>query len=712
MPQHHAVFAVFPYSCYFCIMNRYSFAVLATVAALAAALLPSCASMGRPEGGPRDFTPPVVLRSVPADGSVNFDGKRLSIYFNENVQIDNPMEKVVVSPAQKYPPAVSAVGKMVRVEFRDTLLEDATYTVDFSDAIRDLNEGNSLDGFALDFSTGPVLDSLRISGMVFEARNLEPAQGMIVGAYSCLDDSCISSVPFERITKTNALGQFTLRGLKAQPYRIFAVKDMNRDYHWDRSEDIAFLDSAVTPSCRTVEITDTLADAAGADSLVTRTAIFFEPNDLLLTWFNEEYRSQYLAKNERPERRRLDFILGAPSDSLPQLTVVGGALDGVPDREWALATANRTRDTLSYWITDTLVSDLDSLQISVRYLRTDSADNLSWTVDTLNMYLRGNKTRAAELKKAAQEEEKRRKALEKGDTLPAPKPPVFAVRYNGSQVADLHKPWRFTTAEPVVGLDRSRITLTILRDTVELPLDVPVPEFADSLQLSSFKMGDAWEPGGKYTLTFLPGALRNVWGVENDTIVQKIAIHKLEDYSSIRFEIAGLPDTVPAFVELLDKGERVVAAAVLEGGAALFSYLMPGTYYARLTIDPNGNGLFDKGSVAQKIQPEEVYYYPQKLNLKKNWDITQNWDIAALPIDQQKPQEIKKNKPAKKRGEKDNPRYDGNEDDEDDEFTGGLSPRGNVNSTRDNSRGSTRMGETVIPRGNFGQSAQNRFSNR
>ena len=138
-------------------------------------------------------------------------------------------------PAQKSIPSITANGRRITVDIRDSLIPNTTYTIDFSDAIRDLNEGNVLDGFAIDFSTGDSIDSLRISGMVFEARTLEPAQGMLVGVYSNLSDTALRTLPMERIARTNQLGQFTIRGLRPGEYRIFAINDVNRDYHWDRS---------------------------------------------------------------------------------------------------------------------------------------------------------------------------------------------------------------------------------------------------------------------------------------------------------------------------------------------------------------------------------------------------------------------------------------------------------------------------------------------
>ena len=130
------------------------------------------------------------------------------------------------------------------------MLPNTTYTIDFADAIKDLNEGNVLDGLAIDFSTGDSIDTLCISGMVLEARNLEPAQGMLVGIYSNLSDTAITSLQLERIAKTNQLGQFTVRNLKPGQYQIFALNDVNRDYRWDRTEDVAFYDVAVSPAPR------------------------------------------------------------------------------------------------------------------------------------------------------------------------------------------------------------------------------------------------------------------------------------------------------------------------------------------------------------------------------------------------------------------------------------------------------------------------------
>ena len=295
------------------------------IAAVALAVA-ACASIGRPEGGPRDEKAPEFVRSTPMPGEVNVDRGRIDIFFNENIKLEDASNKIVVSPAQAQSPAISSNGRRLSVEFRDSIVPDATYTIDFSDAIRDLNEGNILDNFAIDFSTGPTIDSLRISGMVFEARTLEPAQGMVVGVYSDLSDTALTTMPMERVAKTNQYGQFTIRGLKPGEYRIFAIDDRNHDWRWDRSENVAFYPLTISPSAQTVELTDTLLSSLRTDSVATRQATQFLPDDILLTWFNENYRTQYLRDYKRPVRRQLTFLFGAPRAEAPEFTVANLSL--------------------------------------------------------------------------------------------------------------------------------------------------------------------------------------------------------------------------------------------------------------------------------------------------------------------------------------------------------------------------------------------------
>lgn len=620
----------------------------------AALLLAACASIGRPEGGPRDMTPPVMVSSTPAPGSVNVSNGRIDIVFDENITLDDPMNKIVVSPPQKKQAQISSNGRRVRITLRDTLRDSTTYTVDLADAVRDLNEGNILDGLAIDFSTGPSIDTLMISGIVFEGRTLEPAQGMIVGVYSTpVADTALTTLPMERITKTNTLGRFTIRNLKPGSYRVFAINDLNHDFHWDRSEDIAFLDRDISPSTMAIELTDTFTDAAGNDSLVTRPATRFLPDDILLTWFNENYKPLYLVKHERPDARRLTLEMSTRSDSLPQLTLLNTVRTGARlDRE-AVLQSSPGLDSLTYWLRDTTLIGSDTLKIAARYLHTDTLDNITFTTDTLTFALRQAK--------------KKKKRDEETDSVP--KLEFVNIGISSRQPQDLNIPLLFETSAPTASIDSAGFRIEELVDSIWMPVAARIPSPPDSLQPMRLLTEMTWKPKTKYRVTIDSLAVTDIYGNHNRPFVQEVSTHAIEDYAALFFNIGDLgPDS--AIVELLSS-DKPVRLEPVRNGVATFEYVTPGAYYARLFIDRNHNGRWDTGCVADTLQPEDVFYFSKKLNLKKNWDVEQQWNIYETPVDLQKPEDIKKNKPPRPKWETEEEREKrkkGNNDDEEEEF--------------------------------------------
>lgn len=609
----------------------------------------ACASIGHPTGGARDDVPPEFVRSNPQPGATRVDRTRLDLYFDENIKLDDAFNKVIVSPPQKNTPIVMANGKHLTVDLKDTLLSNTTYTIDFADAIRDLNEGNILDAFAFDFTTGEEMDSLRISGIVLEAKSLEPAQAMLVGAYSIDADSVVSTLRPDRVTRTNQLGQFTIRNLKPGSYRVYAINDINRDYRWDRSEDVAFLDYTVSPSVKSIEVTDTLRAPDGGDSLVVRAGVAYLPNDLLLSHFNEEYKSVYLVDKLREERRKLTVRFSAPVDSLPTLTIVNGDKSGSASAAWSLLRSNPGRDSLEYWLTDPDVLASDSLKIAMRYLRTDTTDRVSWTTDTINFVYREPKSK--------------KKNPQPSDTVPKVEFINFASVYSTSH--DVYNPLLFRSLEPIDTIHADGYRLEVQEDTLwkVVPGVTLRPDSLDALMRR--KVSYTWTPGMRYRFTIDSASVYNIYGGWNNKLVHEFTVKPLEEYTTVNLHITGC-DTLPMVAELVDKSDKVVAVKKVTDRVANFHFLPSGEFYARLYIDADSNGVWSTGNLAQHLQPEETYYYPKKIALKKNWDIDINWNIYETALDLQKPYAIKKNKPKLKKGEK--PPVDQNEEIEDDPF--------------------------------------------
>lgn len=626
----------------------------------------ACASIGRPEGGARDEKPPVFVSSNPAVGATNVKRQRVDLYFNENVQLEDAFNKVIVSPAQKDNARVSANGRHVTVELQDSLLPNTTYTIDFADAIKDLNEGNVLDGFTTYFSTGDTIDSLRISGMVFDARTLEPAQGMLVGVYSNLADTAIRTLPLERIARTNQLGQFTIHNLKAGDYHIFALEDMNRDFKWDRSENIAFYPMTVSPYVEEITVVDTLRSSLNLDSLVDRRGYAYYPNDILLTWFNENYKPQYLKDYSRPERARIEIKMSTPADTLPRLTIVSPKNKGLTDDRWAIVQKTETLDSLQYWITDTSVLATDSLMLAVEYLRTDTTDQLTWRSDTLRFFFKDPKVNNKDKKKKKKDDEDVGE-----DSVPKIKFLDFKIESKGAQ--EVNMPLKFASPQPIDSIDPAGIHLAIKEDTLWIDIK-GITMLTDTLNpLLDRYIDYKWKPGATYKVTIDSAAVTNIYGIWNNSIEQEFKVRELEEYSNLAFNVSGLDSC--GIVELLDKSDKVIATAPVVNGKADLPYQNPGTVYARLFIDSNHNGKWDTGNLIDSIQPEEVYYFPKKIVLKKNWDVTQDWNIYDTPLDMQKPYEIKKNRPKLKKGEQ--APVDPDEEEEEDNIFGDFNSYSN-----------------------------------
>ena len=604
---------------------------------IAAAVMYSCANIGNQSGGPIDKTPPIFMRSNPTPNAVNVKDRKIEIFFDEIVTLKDPSTKIIVSPAQTEMPRMSALGRKVTVELVDSLLPNTTYTIDFSNSIQDNNEGNAIDNFAFAFSTGSVIDSMRVSGYVLDSRTLEPMQSVVVGLQSNLADSAFHKEKLQRVALTNDRGQFTIRNVSPGSYHIFAIKDLDRDYKFGNpTEDIAFLDSIIVPSIGSREAADTVYnDLNEIDTIMRATRPAYFPNDILLSMFNEDRKSQYLANNLRVDSTRISLTFAAASDTLPSLSIVGR--NDVPD-QWYTLERSQTNDTLTYWIRPPHLVSADTLMVATTYLRTDTPSNLSWGTDTLKFTFQRQKT-------------KKKKKNEETDSLEQIRFMELHPLANGTQ--EVYAPLLLQTGTPIERYSREAFHLQrkLQNDTTFYPAEIKSIALRDStLSRRDLMLKVDWEPGAAYTLAIDSLAMTDIYGLQTKPLKVDFNVRKMEEYGNIVFNIPAVRDS--AIVELLDGTEKIVLRAPVKSHRAELLNLLPGKYYARLFIDRNGNGKYDTGNYDMHLQPEETVYYPGAINLKKNWDVEQTWDIYATPIDKQKPEAIKKNKPERKKWEK------------------------------------------------------------
>lgn len=626
---------------------------------IAAAVMYSCANIGNPSGGPIDKTPPIFMRSNPTPNAVNVKDRKIEIFFDEIVTLKDPSTKIIVSPAQTEMPRMSALGRKVTVELVDSLLPNTTYTIDFSNSIQDNNEGNAIDNFAFAFSTGSVIDSMRVSGYVLDSRTLEPMQSVVVGLQSNLADSAFHKEKLQRVALTNDRGQFTIRNVSPGSYHIFALKDLDRDYKFGNpTEDIAFLDSIIVPSIGSREAADTVYnDLNEIDTIMRATRPAYFPNDILLSMFNEDRKSQYLANNLRVDSTRISLTFAAASDTLPSLSIVGR--NDVPD-QWYTLERSQTNDTLTYWIRPPHLVSADTLMVATTYLRTDTASNLSWGTDTLKFTFQRQKA-------------KKKKKNEGTDSLEQIRFMELHPLVNGTQ--EVYAPLLLQTGTPIERYSREAFHLQrkLQNDTIFYPAEIKSIALRDStLSRRDLMLKVDWEPGAAYTLAVDSLAMTDIYGLQTKPLKVDFNVRKMEEYGNIVFNIPAVRDS--AIVELLDGTEKIVLRAPVKNHRAELLNLLPGKYYARLFIDRNGNGKYDTGNYDMHLQPEETVYYPGAINLKKNWDVEQTWDIYATPIDKQKSEAIKKNKPERKKWEKVNTEKTETDEDEENGFSDFSNP--------------------------------------
>lgn len=388
---------------------------LSFIAVVLALLLVACANMGTPDGGPYDETPPKVVRTSPKLGEANVTHtKKIVIEFDEIVKIENAYEKVVISPPQIEQPEIETTGKKVVVTLLDSLKPNMTYTIDFADAIVDNNEGNPLGDYAFTFSTGDRTDTLQVSGNVLDASNLEPIKGMLVGLYRLPDiadsdsitdslatvsadlpDSLFRTTPFERISRTDGRGHFIIKGIAPGRYRIFALKDQNQNYYYDqRSEMLAFTDRIIEPTSRPDIRPDTVwHDSIHYDSIVMTPYTHYFPDDIALLAFESPHQDRHLLKSERPILQQFSLFFTAPSDTLPKITGLNFNAENA-----FVIDASEKNDTVNYWIRDSLIYNLDTLEIKLDFFATDTTGNLAPAVDTLFLVSKLTKERIAKQK--------------------------------------------------------------------------------------------------------------------------------------------------------------------------------------------------------------------------------------------------------------------------------------------------------------------------
>lgn len=608
-------------------------------------LLVSCAKMGQPDGGWFDETPPKVIGASPADGAVNVNQKKINIYFDEFIKLDNPSEKVVVSPPQLEQPEIKGAGRRIQISLVDSLKANTTYTIDFSDAISDNNEGNPMGNYTYSFSTGAAIDTMEVSGHVLESENLEPIKGILVGLYADHADSAFRTKPMLRVSRTDSRGRFVIKGVAPGSYRIYALQDQDGDYKFSqKSEKIAFSHDIIVPSCKP----DVRQDTTWVDSLHIKSIdqvdyTHFLPDNIVLRAFTEPLTDRFFLKAERQKANSFTLFFSYGDSILPQIKGLNFEAENA-----FLVEASVKKDTITYWLKDTALVNQDTLLMDITYRMTDSTGvlvnktNSAQEILSKEPYAKRMKEQEKELAAWTKKQEKKKKKGEPYDSVMEVKP--LDVQLSASSQFDPDQNVIFSFPTPLAKVDTAAIHLYAKHDT--LWYRAPM-EFLP-LENRKYELRGEWRPDIEYSLEVDSAAFKDIYGLASKPIKQGFKVNSLDTYGTLLVNITSLHD-LPLIVQLLDAQDKVVKETKTVNGVAEFYYLKPQKYYMRLIVDRNNNGKWDTGNYDSDQQAEEVYYYPEVIECKAKWDLTESWDPLARELSLQKPGAITKQKPDKEK---------------------------------------------------------------
>lgn len=625
-----------------------------------------CATIASPSGGPRDSLPPLLVGAGPAPYSVNYNGKKVILVFNEYVQLKDQSKLFFMSPQAGKKPTLSIKGKSVVVEFEEPLDSNSTYRLDFGASIVDNNEGNKLNDFSFVFSTGPVIDSLVMSGQTIDAFSRDTVIGAYVFYFNAKADSLkLDSTMYrsraEALFRSDSSGYMVADILKDRPYRIYALADENGNQLYEAGTDkIAFLDSTYNP-------TQMDEFSMAYDSIKRRWEL--NPPQIMLELFKEEPpKRQLLLEQKRLSKQLMHFVFNAPNAIIDTLK-----FDNIPE-DWVKKRWNKTQDTLSMWLVAPSKEELDAVADSITgrlaYQRHDSLWNYYTHGQNLALYFKSKafkapekilsakdslKIRQLEIKdsiRLAKKEERRKKSkrydpvqdsiriekLRKADSLKnqkaiadsiekAKQDNPFSVKVNAAKEFIPLSDMFFDFEYPIIAPDISKITLKQKSAQVRKGggrqqsqkneyKPIKFAFFNDTLIETRWRLRADWKIDDSYELLIPKGVLNNIAFQSNDTLNAEFTVASPDKFGTLDIKLR--PDSTltshPQYIlQVIEPGSKeakivreIIVAPTNISEIIQIQYLRAGNYRLRIIEDTNANARWDTGSLTERRHPERV----------------------------------------------------------------------------------------------------------
>ncbi len=557
-----------------------------------------------PSGGPKDRTPPQIKESFPENFSTNFNQKKITIKFDEFIKLRDVNRSLIVSPALAEKPKITVKGKTLVIDINNDLKDSTTYVFNFGGSIIDITEGNSNENFSFVFSTGNYIDSLLIAGKVVNSFDLTPEQGVLVLLYEQYEDSVPLKEQPAYVAKTNDNGEFVVPNLKKNKYKIFALKDANNNYKFDMpNEEIAFLDSLISPYAEYIEKIDTIVtdnkDSLNQDSIVDNSYVKFFPRNMLLHLFAEDHSKQYIVNNKRERKEKLLLLFNKTlKDSIIHIKPLNFSKNKITIEK------NTGIDTVICWILDSSIYNKDTLSIVASYLKKDSSEQFVLHNDTLSFVYR--------------------EKINKKDELPDTNI-VFRINVADGSKLGFNKSLIFDFDAPLQSFDISKIRLIEFEDTVGTIVNYKF--FKDNLFMRRYHLSYDWNEEREYKIFIFTNAFTDITGKTNtDTLKAGFFIDKQENFGNIKINMKNVREN--AIILLMDTKLNIIRQKHIDKDKSIdMTNLRPGDYEIKIILDKNSNRKWDTGNYLKHLQPEKVIFKKEPVNVKANWDLDIDIDL-------------------------------------------------------------------------------------
>lgn len=559
---------------------------LVTIFAL---IISGCAKEMSPLGGPKDQTPPKALKAKPENRSTNFKAKKISITFDEFIDLKN-VQKVTISPPLTQKHQITLRGKTIIIQLNDTLRHNTTYNINFYDVIRDYSEGNIADNFQYIFSTGSEIDTMSIIGQVVHAKTGQAAANIQVGLYTTFYDSVVSTKKPLYYSKTSKDGKFTINNIKNSEYLIFALEDIGNDMLFKLpNEKIAFNLEPIRPNHNKNLPIKTNNDSLKPKENTTNNNQQTEPLKLYL--FEHDNQKQYVKKQTRLSRNTINIVLNREPYSHTTLTTIDN-IDFYPRY-------SQRSDSLLFIIPTLTIANNENIKAVIKYTTIDSLEKIVTIADTINL-------------------EKAKEQIYAVDTT------IDISTNTQNNKLDKDKKLKLYFNHPVGNINYNKIGLYKIDDSVKTKIDfnATLDSTKTVAEIDFYGNEDT-----NYEMEIDTLAVIDIFQHKSQPKVFKFKIPAESEHGVLALNINGVL-TAETMIELIDKSNNVPTLTIRpELNNINLKNLKPGTYTLRLFIDSNKNRKWDTGNYYKKVEPEKVITYDRDITIRANWDTEVTWNL-------------------------------------------------------------------------------------